>query len=77
MKTAIEGVFFREFGLTADMLGDDLVYDSVPEWSSASHMMLIMGLEQEFDVEFDADEIVSMLSVGAIEQVLRTHGHGA
>lgn len=56
-----------EIGGDFDMAGSDA-------WDSLSHMQLIAGIEDEFGIELDADEIVTMTSIVAIEYVLRGHG---
>ena len=35
-------------------------------WDSFAHINLMLGIEGEFGVEFDSDEIASLLSVGQI-----------
>jgi acyl carrier protein len=38
----------------------------VEGWDSFAHINLMLGIEAEFGVEFDSDEIASLLSVGQI-----------
>jgi acyl carrier protein len=38
----------------------------VEGWDSFAHINLMLGIEGEFGVEFDSDEIASLLSVGQI-----------
>jgi acyl carrier protein len=39
---------------------------TVRGWTSLAHVQLILELEKQFDVLFDADEIASLASVDAI-----------
>src|SRR5688500_15232876 len=41
------------------------------EWDSFNHINLMLGIETEFGVEFDSDEIGSLLSVGQIYAALQ------
>ena len=36
--------------------------DTIKSWDSLKHMNIIVGLEEEFDIEFDADEIGNLLN---------------
>ena len=38
----------------------------VPRWDSLAHVQLILELERTFGLTFDAEEIASLASVGAI-----------
>ena len=38
----------------------------VPRWDSLTHVQLILELERAFGLTFDAEEIASLASVGAI-----------
>lgn len=43
---------------------------TVPGWDSLNHMKLILALEEEFDVMLDEEQIVRMVSFGAIVDAL-------
>ena len=55
-------------------LGDDVAMADVETWDSLRHIDLIVTLEETFALQFDADEIVEMRSVGAIRSVLARRG---
>ncbi len=48
--------------------------DSVATWDSLRHMKLMLALEEELGVQFTADQIVEMNSVGLILAVLEETG---
>jgi len=48
----------------------------LPQWTSVSHLSLVLELEKTFDVRFDNDEIVSLGSVAAILERLSAKGKG-
>ncbi len=50
---------------------DTLDMEATSTWDSLSHMQLIAAIEEEFGIELDADEIVTMRSVASIRDVLR------
>ncbi len=43
-------------------------------WDSLKHMELIVSIEEEFNVQLTADEIVNMLNVKEIKQILEKRG---
>jgi acyl carrier protein len=53
---------------------DDLAYNSIKEWDSTAHMLLIAELENAFDVMLDTDDIIDMSSVGKAKTILAKYG---
>lgn len=43
---------------------------NIDSWDSLTHMELIVSLEDEFGIEFTADEIMEMVDVGKIEKIV-------
>ena len=42
---------------------DDLAVGDIPEWDSLHHMMIITGLQKEFGVEFQREELIDIENV--------------
>lgn len=42
----------------------------IDSWDSLTHMELIVSLEDEFEIEFTADEIMEMTDVEKIEKIV-------
>ena len=61
-KQKYDQVFIDSFLLSEDALGDDLLYNSIPEWDSIGHMGLIADLEEEFDIMMEMDDIIDFSS---------------
>ena len=74
MRTALKEIFVKELGLKPDDFQDDLTYNSIPEWDSASHMSMILAVEEKFDLALESDDIVSMTSVRKILTILESKG---
>lgn len=53
---------------------DGLKYQSIEQWDSISHMMLIAELEDVFDVELDTDDVINMSSVSKAKEILNKNG---
>jgi len=63
--------------LLADIL--DLSVEDIPNnaspdilerWDSLKHMLLVMSLEQEFDIKFTDDELTDLLTVDLIAEII-------
>lgn len=63
-------------GVPPGEVNDDTSPDNVKTWDSLRHMKLMLALEEELGVQFTADQIVEMSSVGLILAVLDEAGAG-
>ena len=45
-----------------------------PQWDSAAHIDIVLSVEVEYGVRFSPGEMMESLSVGALEDVLRSKG---
>lgn len=73
MKTIKEKVV----KLLADVLGlsvEDIPHnaspDNIEKWDSLNHMLLVMSLEQEFDLKFTDDELTDLLTLDLIAEII-------
>jgi acyl carrier protein len=49
---------------------DDLAYQSISEWDSITHMILISQLEDTFGISIDTDDVIDLSSVGKAREIL-------
>ena len=47
-----------------------ITMEDVESWDSFNHINLMLAIEAEFDVEFDSDQIGTLLTVGQIADAL-------
>ena len=66
-------VFANALGIDNGKVLDDLKYNSIEEWDSVGHMGLVAGLEAEFDIMLETDEIIEMSSIRKIKDILSKH----
>ena len=59
------------FGIDSTVIGSDASSATIAEWDSVRHLQLMLALEEEFNVQFEADELVSLRSLQLIDQRLR------
>jgi acyl carrier protein len=62
--------FSEALGIDASTVIDSLEYQSIPEWDSISHMILISQIEEEFEVSIDTDDVIDMSSVAKAKEIL-------
>jgi acyl carrier protein len=65
--------FSEALGIDASIVVDTLAYQSIPEWDSISHMILISQLEDDFNISIDTDDVIDMSSVLKAKEILAKH----
>ena len=58
------------FGLDPAEVGDDTSTDSVEAWDSLQHLTVVLALEEEFELTFDDEETVALVSYPLIMATL-------
>ena len=61
-KQKYDQAFIESFSIDESKLGDNLEYNSIPEWDSVGHMGLIADLEEVFDIMMEMDDIIDFSS---------------
>lgn len=73
MKDKVIGIVSRIMQVRTEHLDEHSSPDTIQQWDSLKHMSLLLALEEEFDVHFDDEELLEMMSVRAIMDVLQRH----
>jgi acyl carrier protein len=55
-------VFKSVFNVQEEALNGNFSQDSVDNWDSISHLSLITSLEEQFNIMFDAEDILKLTS---------------
>ena len=53
---------------------DDISQKNCSEWDSMHHLQLVVGLETEFDVSFEPEDIAEMVSLDEVEKKINNMG---
>jgi len=69
----LTAAFSDALGIDAAMVKDSLAYQSIPEWDSISHMVLISRIEEAFDISIDTDDVIDMSSVAKAKIILKKY----
>ncbi len=66
--------FMNIFEVSKTELNQDFVFGQVSGWDSLAHMELIAALEEEFDIMFDANDIIHFGSYENGKIILSKYG---
>ena len=66
-------VFLKSLSIDDSKLSDKLKYNDIPEWDSIGHMTLISGLEDEFKISIETDDIVDFSSFEKGKEILKKY----
>jgi acyl carrier protein len=70
MDEKIKQVFNSVFQVSPEQVSDTLSPQDVSGWDSLGHVRLVTALQEQFGVEFDVDEIMSMENVAEIKKII-------
>lgn len=74
---SVEAVVAQALGLPLAQIQDDSGPHSLAAWDSVTHLDILLSLEVDFGIKFTADEMITLLSVGALKAALRAKGVNA
>lgn len=67
-------IFCEVFDAKESDLNEDFTFNKVDKWDSVAHMSLISALEDEFDILFDTEDILSYGSFENGQKILAKYG---
>ena len=73
----LEAVIAETFHIPVDSIKDDLALQSIPAWDSMTHIVLIMRIEEDWNIQLTGDEIADMKTVGDARRTILSHGGSA
>jgi len=74
MENKFIEAFTEALQIDPEQVVDALEYQSIPEWDSVSHMLLISELEDIFEISIETDDVIDMSSVKKAKEILLKHG---
>ena len=69
----LTNAFANALMITEDKVVDSLKYQSITEWDSLSHMVLITEIEDSFNISLDTEDVIDMSSVLKAKEILAKH----
>jgi acyl carrier protein len=70
MESRIKNVMAAVFEISVEEINDQTSSDSIDSWDSLNLMNLVVSLEEEFEIQFDDEEIVDMLNFKLIKEII-------
>ena len=61
-KQKYQDIFIKSLSIETEKFNEKIKYNEIPEWDSIGHMTLMSGLEEEFNITIDTDDIVDFSS---------------
>ena len=62
-------------GVDVSSLNIDLSKKDISEWDSLGHLKLLLGLEEEFEIQFSMEEAGTLSSLQDIYNLIKTRTH--
>lgn len=69
----LKQAFMKSLAVPETVITDSLEYNSIQEWDSTAHMILIAELEDVFEVMLDTDDIIDMSSYAKAKEILHKY----
>jgi len=68
-----KSIFLQSLGVGEDVFNEEIKYNEIPEWDSIGHMTLMSGLEEEFNITIETDDIVDFSSFKKGKEILEKY----
>ena len=72
IENKVKKVMSTIFKVDLNEISDNSNPNNLDNWDSMAHMNLIVGLEKEFDLLFDANDITEMINFKAICSIINS-----
>ena len=67
----IKKVLAEVFQIRENEILDDSSMQTIDQWDSLTHMIMIMELENVFELKFESEEIIEMTTIKKIDDIIR------
>ena len=74
LNDRLRDVFVEALMLDDGVDVENLKYRDIEAWDSVGHMALVAAIEDEFDVQFETDQVIDMSSFKVALDMLRGFG---
>ncbi len=73
MENRIKKVMSEVLGIDEASISDSTSPENVESWDSLKQMNIIVALEEEFDIEFNDEDIIEMLNFKLINEIVKEY----
>ncbi len=71
MEEKVKEVMAGVFGISSSIITSDDSVNTIAEWDSLNHINLIVALEQEFNIEFEEQQIPELNNINLIIETIQ------
>ena len=71
IEEKVRSVLGDVFGLDPVAVGPSTSTDTVEGWDSLHHLTVVLSLEEEFDIQFDDEETLSLVNFPLIVAIVK------
>ena len=76
IKTRARAALARALKVAPETITDNASQEDLSAWDSVRHMNVVLALENDFDIEFDDEELPKMTSLNALVAAIERHVAG-
>jgi len=69
-NVTVKRIFCEVLGVDESDVDDNTSYNSFRPWDSLKHLQLVSMYEDEFDIEFEMDDIIAMENFGLVKEIV-------
>jgi acyl carrier protein len=73
-ESKLKQIMADVFGVDSNSIDEHASVDTIKKWDSFNHMKLVLALEEQFNVTFQTEQTVEMLSYSLVKIALSEHG---
>jgi len=70
----LRSVMADVFEISPDDVTPNLAAGGIDAWDSVGHLQMIMAVEQEFQIQFPAEDIYKLTDIAKLHHALQTFG---
>ena len=71
MEQKLKAVMGSVFGMAPASISEHCARPQIPKWDSAAHIELVLALEAEFGIQFQDEEVISLVDYPSIRQAVQ------
>ena len=71
IKTRTLKVISESIEVSIDLLNEDTAIGDYPAWDSMGQLIIIAGLEKEFKIKFDTEDIMDLEDIGDMIEAIQ------
>ncbi len=73
IQEKLKNAFVRALGIDVNLVTDSLAYQSIPQWDSITHMILISEIETEFEISIKTDDVIDLSSFAKALEIVNKY----